>query len=144
MCLTINALSYMIYFMKYTYQKPLLQKLDMRRRELGLSRAALAHASGVSLPTVNRILSGQHSQASWSNILSIARTLGLNVEFKPVAEVQQVREHQAQIKAEQLIQMVQSTSALEGQAMDAASLEQMKSKTIHELLAGSNRTLWAE
>jgi transcriptional regulator with XRE-family HTH domain len=123
---------------------PQLHRLELRRRALGMSRAALARASGVSLPTVQRILSGRHPNASWANIDALSRTLGMSINLHPVASARHFRATQAQRKAGNLVRMVQGSSALEGQALDRRHLAHMRRKTTRELLAGSNRRLWAE
>ena len=43
----------------------LLKSLDARRRELGLSYELLSKRSGVSRPTVQRVLTGNHTEASF-------------------------------------------------------------------------------
>jgi transcriptional regulator with XRE-family HTH domain len=125
-------------------RQPLFEKLEIRRQELGLSQAALAERSGVSLPTVHRILSGHGTSASVENILAIAQELGMDVEAVPRMGVQEILEQQARKKAERLVRMVQGTSALEGQGLPGRQIAQMIKKTIQELLAGSRRRLWAE
>ena len=50
--------------------------LDRRRRELGLTFAALSSRSGVSEPTVKRILGGRLGEASFTHVVAIARALG--------------------------------------------------------------------
>ena len=127
-----------------TNRTPLFEKLEGRRRELGISQAALADRSGVSLPTVHRILSGHGSAASLDNIMAITQVLGMDLEAVPVCDAQEILERQARKKAEKLVRMVQSTSALEAQAVSARQIGQMIKKTIQELLAGSRRRLWAE
>ncbi|MEI8021735.1 MAG: helix-turn-helix domain-containing protein [Schlesneria sp.] len=127
-----------------TNRTPLFEKLEARRRELGISQAALADRSGVSLPTVHRILSGHGSAASLDNIMAITQVLGMDLEAVPVCDAQEILERQARKKAEKLVRMVQSTSALEAQAVSARQIGQMIKKTIQELLAGSRRRLWAE
>ena len=122
----------------------LFASLDLRRRELGMAMGALAAKSGLALRTVARILSGAHPAASWANVTALADALGGAVELRPGADAEDLREQQAQRKAEHLVRMVQGTSALEGQAVDAQNLEQMKRRTVHELLAGSDRKLWAQ
>ena len=122
----------------------LFEKLEARRRELGISQAALADRSGVSLPTVHRILSGHGSAASLDNIMAIAQVLGMDLEAVPLFDAQEMLEEQARKKAEKLVRMVQSTSALEAQGISARQIGLMIKKTIQELLAGSRRRLWAE
>jgi transcriptional regulator with XRE-family HTH domain len=124
------------------FRKPLLNRLDDRRQALGLSVHDLATRSGLSMMTVNRILSGNHPNASWANVLAIARALGLDVEFNPSADVEELREQQAARKADELTRMIQGTSALEAQALDPTQLDQMRRRIARELLTGSNRMLW--
>lgn len=122
----------------------LFKKMNARRRELGMSCAALAQRSGVSMPTVVRILSGNRAQARFENVLAIAEALGMTMRIEATTNVEELREAQAEEKAAQLIALVQGTSGLEGQGLDADTLAQMKRRTVHELLAGSKRTLWGD
>ena len=118
--------------------------LNQRRMELGMSHVTLAQRSGVSLPTVHRILSGGHPNASVANVQAIAETLGLRLQFHIMEQAEDLREKQATKKATELVSMVQATSALEGQAVDQQTIKQMIRRTVHELLAGSERKLWAD
>ena len=125
-------------------RQPLFEKLENRRRELGLSQSALAERSGVSLPTVQRILSGHSPAASFENTLAIAEVLGMQLDAVPVIPAKELLKQQAHKKAERLVRMVQGTSALEAQGVSARHIGQMIKKTMQELLAGSRRRLWAE
>jgi transcriptional regulator with XRE-family HTH domain len=125
-------------------RQPLFEKLETRRRELGISQAALADRCGVSLPTVHRILSGNGSTASLENVLAIAQFLGMDLEAVPRLDAETILEQQARRKAEKLVRMVQATSALEAQGVSARHIGQMTNKTVQELLEGSRRRLWAE
>lgn len=117
-------------------------ELDQRRRQLGLSYVALAKRSGVSQATVVRLLSGRHSQASFHNVMAIAKALGFMIAFHPTASATEIRKMQARTKARQLVGLVQGTSGLEAQAVDAQKLEELTDQTTHDLLAGSPRRLW--
>lgn len=121
-----------------------LQALDTRRRELGMGYAFLAQRSGVSLPTVQRILSGNHATASFANVTAVADALGLRLKFSPRDRVEKLRRRQARRKAKRLVRMVQGTSGLEGQAVDPDTVRRLEERTVHELLAGSARRLWGE
>jgi transcriptional regulator with XRE-family HTH domain len=123
---------------------PLLRDLDRRRRDLGLSYEMLSKRSGVSRPTVQRILSGRHSAASFSNIVAIAESLGLVLRFDSKIALNTLKHEQARRKAKKLVALVQGTSALEGQAVDTETVESLVEQTTHELLAGSKRKLWSE
>ncbi len=127
-----------------TNRLPLFEKLESRRRELGLSQSALAERCGVSLPTIQRILTGHSPAASFETTVVIAQTMGMQFDVVPIFPAQEILEQQARKKAERLVGMVQGTSALEAQAVSSRHLGQMIKKTIHELLAGSRRRLWAE
>ena len=76
-------------------RSPLFEKLENRRRELGLSQSALAERSGVSLPTVQRILSGHSPAASFENTLAIAQVLGMQLDAVPVIPTHEVIKAQA-------------------------------------------------
>jgi len=117
--------------------------LDRRRRELGLTFAALSSRSGVSEPTVKRILGGRLGEASFTHVVAIARALGspISADLQDVDEM--VRE-QARRKAEGIARLVQGTSALEAQAVDDAEYCRLVDRSYHELLAGSRRRLWAD
>jgi predicted nucleic acid-binding protein len=96
------------------------------------------------MPTVVRILTGRNLQTSFANVLAIAEALGIVVGVEQEFDVTDFLENQAQQKAEKLVSMVQGTSGLEAQAVDAKTLKKMQQQTVHELLAGSPRKLWAD
>ncbi|SIO57548.1 Transcriptional regulator, contains XRE-family HTH domain [Singulisphaera sp. GP187] len=121
-----------------------LSMLNHRRRELGLSYELLSKRSGVSRPTVQRILSGHHSAASFASILAIAQAMGLALRFDSEVDPRKLKREQAERKAKRLVALVQGTSGLEGQAVDRNMVESMIEQTTHELLAGSTRKLWSE
>ena len=125
------------------FRSAIIHDLNKRRRRLGMSRADVARLSGVSVPTVQRILGKQDHDATLSNLLAIAEALGLGLDIRPDAKVAALREQQARRKAERLVGMVQGSSALEGQAVDQETYERMVKQTVHELLAGPSRKLWA-
>lgn len=122
----------------------ILKDLEKRRRALGLSYELLSRRSGVSRPTVQRILSGRHDAASFANITAIAESLGLGLRFDSKVDARKLKREQAERKAKKLVALVQGTSALEGQAVDEKAVASMIEQTTHELLAGSNRKLWSD
>lgn len=119
----------------------LVQSLEQRRRKLGMKYEHLSKLSGVSIPTLMRTLSGKNANASFSSVLSIAEALGVGIDLKEVP-ASTFLEKIAEQKAAKLVEMVQSTSGLESQAVSSEQLEAMKRQTVHELLAGSRRKLW--
>ena len=121
----------------------LTSALERRRRELGMSRAVVARRSGLSLPTVQRILSGGGETAAFVNVLAIANALGIRLEVR-AEDADEILERQAREKARHLVALVQGSAGLEGQAVDERSLKQMERRTVHELRAGSKRRLWGD
>ena len=122
----------------------IFSELDLRRRELGMSIGDLASKTGISWPTAQRILSGQHNIATFTKVSALADALGMNIDLRSVVDPEDLRERQAQKKAQRLVKMVQGTSALEAQAVNKNNYEQMLRRTVHELLAGPPRKLWAK
>lgn len=121
----------------------LSKQFEVRRRELGMSRALLAKRARVSLPTVNRILGGQLEKASFANVVAIAKELGIELRMHFACAPAKMRKTQAERKARRLVRLVQGTSALEGQGLDQKELEAMISRTSADLLA-SKRKLWID
>jgi transcriptional regulator with XRE-family HTH domain len=122
----------------------ILKDLDKRRRDLGMSYELLAKRSGVSRPTVQRILSGRQVAASFVNVMAIGHALGLDIQFDIKVDASKLKRQQAHRKAKKLVSLVQGTSGLEGQAVDEKAIESMIEQTTHELLAGSMRRLWSD
>ncbi len=124
------------------FRSPIAVELERRRRGLGMSRSILAQRSGVSLPTVNRILGGSAEHATFASLEAVANALGINFMLKAGIDEQGFAEQQAQTKAEAIARMVQGTSALESQAVASDAVQQMVRQTVHELMAGPRRRLW--
>ncbi len=120
-----------------------IASLNHRRRRLGMSFRALAARSGVSEPTVKRLLRGDEHNASISTVLAIARALGVDLRLEE-QDIGEMRSRQARRKAEWVARMVQGTSGLEAQAVDGRTLREIIEKTVHELLAGPARRIWEE
>jgi transcriptional regulator with XRE-family HTH domain len=121
----------------------LQNRLAGRREALGMTYAALAARSGVSEPTVKRLLSGVGSDASVGNVLAIAAAMEMSIVLDQT-DAEEARERQARAKAERIARMVQGTSGLEGQAVDPAAYRRLVDRTFHELMAGPPRRVWAE
>jgi len=120
-----------------------LGELERRRRQLGMSQARVADRSGVSLPTVARILSGSTENVHLKNFESVSNALGIELVLQPTTTSLDFQEIEARKKAQRIVRAVQGSSALEAQALDAEAVEQLVRKTVHELMAGSRRRLWA-
>lgn len=120
----------------------LAERLADRRERLGMSYPSLAERSGVSEPTVKRVLAGRIAEASFENVAAIADALGMPLMADPI-DVEDFREQVARQKAERVARLVQGTSALEAQAVDADQYRKLVERSMRELLTGSRRLLWA-
>ncbi|MAO24137.1 MAG: hypothetical protein CMJ35_11600 [Phycisphaerae bacterium] len=125
-----------------TTQPELLATLRTRKRELGMTFETLSDRSGVSVSTLKRMLSPTATDASMSDTLAVAQSLGVTLSPR-MTSTEEFREEQAYAKARKLVRMVQGTSALEGQGVDEQHLKRMIERTVRDLLNGPNRTLWA-
>jgi len=131
--------------MNGTYWK----SLEQRREDLGIEYPALSERSGVSVPTLKRLFSGKAENPTLHSLQAVCVVLGVElringtVEVLPKQSTEEVRESVAREKAEQLVSLVQGTSALESQAVGLDTVHDMVSQTVHKLLAGPNRRLWA-
>ena len=121
-----------------------IKGLNARRKRLGMTYQVLAARSGVSIATVQRILSCENDQANFSNVVAVVRALGMTANFIESVSDNEFCELQAQKKSKRLISILQGSSGLEGQAVDDQTLEDMVQQTVHELLSGPKRKLWAE
>ena len=118
------------------------ERLQTRRKMLGIGFQSLASRSGVSIPTVKRIFGGQIAAASLGNIAAIAEALGLSFELGE-SSVDALCRQQARKKAMQVARLVQGTSALESQAVGKDTYKRIVEKSFREILAGPKRKLWA-
>jgi len=117
-------------------------QMQRKRKALRMSYQSLAARSGVSQPTVQRILCNGRGHTSYANIQAVATALGMRFELKSICDEHDFAEQQALDKAKAIVGMVQGTSALESQAMDDDTYQQMIKETVHELMAGPRRRLW--
>lgn len=119
------------------------RSLERRRKELGMSRTALARRSGVSLPSVNRMLNDGIDRATLSNVRAVTAALGMELTVVPTCSSFELQQQQARAKAKKIVELVQGTSALETQAVDGQAVQEMTTKTVYELMSGSKRRLWS-
>jgi transcriptional regulator with XRE-family HTH domain len=122
----------------------IFKRLNERRQDLGMSCAALAKATGLSLRTVQRVLSGEEKDPGFRTVSALAEALGASLRLQAEADLNTLRRDQAERKAERIVALVKGTSALEGQAVDGETEKALRERTVRDLLAGSNRKLWAE
>lgn len=109
-----------------------------------MSMSALAKRSGVSLPTVQRVLSDGHSTASFKSVIAISNALGIDIEAKETKGAHEFVRDGAMRKARRLVGMVQGTLGLEGQAVAADKINELTDNALHTLMSGPRRKLWMD
>ena len=125
------------------------KSLERRRSDLGISFPALSERTGISVTTLKRIFSGTAKNPTLHSLQALARVLGVELRINgsmtvvSKRSVAEMREIAANEKAEQLVKLVQGTSALESQSVGPEVVRTMVAQTVRELLAGPNRKLWA-
>lgn len=125
------------------YATKIINQLNIQKKRLGMSNGVIAQRSGVSEPTVTRILSGQHSSAHFDHVLAIASILGIDLAIGRIEDPEVMKREQAEEKAEQIMRLVRGNSALEATEIGPEAFQHMRNKTVNELLVGSKRALWA-
>jgi len=121
----------------------IIQQMNVQKKDLGITNAVIAHRSGVSEPTVARILSGKHQSAHFDHVLAIADVLGVDIGVKRTKDPEDMKVKQAKRKAADIMRLVRGNSALESTETSKEAQQRMLNKTVRELMAGSPRTLWA-
>lgn len=117
--------------------------LNERRRELRMTIPQLARRSGISTATVARVLRGEPTVAM-GHVCAVADALGMQVGLRPRVSVDSLLSQAAHRKAKRAAELVQATSALEGQGLSRHQFDAMVARTARELQAAGGKTLWAD
>ena len=123
---------------------PESRALERRRRSLGMSQAELARRSDLSIQTVRRILTQGIESVAVGKVRAVARALGMQLQYEAMSTVREMQEREARKKAQGIVRMLQGTSGLESQALDEETCNDLIEQTVHELMAGPKRKLWAQ
>jgi transcriptional regulator with XRE-family HTH domain len=125
--------------------KAITRQLESRRERLGMSCSVVAKRSGVSLRSVQRVLSQTDTNPDYDTVAAIAEALGakLHVDLVTGRPPEYLRRRQARSKARKLVAITQGTAALEAQGVPATVLGKLQQQTARELLRGSNHRLWS-
>lgn len=117
--------------------------LNERRRELRMTIPQLARRSGISTATVARVLRGEPTVAV-GHVCAVADALGMQVGLRQRVSVDSLLSQAAHRKAKRAAELVQATSALEGQGLSRHQFDAMVARTARELQAAGGKTLWAD
>jgi len=109
-----------------------------------MSQAELARRSDLSIQTVRRILTQGIESVAVGKVRAVARALGMQLQYEAMSTVREMQEREARKKAQGIVRMLQGTSGLESQALDEETYNDLIEQTVHELMAGPKRKLWAQ
>jgi DNA-binding phage protein len=71
----------------------LINQLDARREAYGLSKAELARAADKSPEAIRRLLTVKNPNPTLRTVVELAAALGLQVSFQPIADAEQMADH---------------------------------------------------
>ena len=120
----------------------IIDELESRRNELGMSCHLLAKRCGLAMRTVQRVLHGE-VDARLQTLLAIAGVLGADIGLAKRQSIHGMKDRQARAKARRLAAIAQGSSALEGQAVNKATVRKVERRIADGLRAGSNIRLWS-
>ena len=119
----------------------LINQIIARKEQLGITIENLAKLSGVGVRTINRLL--KNEDVKLSTIEAVTNLLGLDFAGNEQIALQELQKQRARKKAIYMASLVQGTSALEMQGLEADSINEMVSKYENEFLYGDYKnTLW--
>lgn len=117
--------------------------LAQQKQALGMTEAYIAARTGVSQPTVHRILSGKNKAAAWKDVIAIANVLGMavTVTITPPADI---LDRRAQDAAAEIARAARATSQLEGQGLSDSAQQELSRETAAWLRASPKKLWWDE
>ena len=119
----------------------LIDKIESRKKELGISIENLAKLRRSGVRTVNRLLAGE--DVKLSTVEKITNILGLDFAGNETVALKELEKRRAKQKAVFMVSLVQGTSALEMQGLEKSTLDKMIHRFENEFLTGSYRDqLW--
>lgn len=95
-------------------QSPILSELKKQKEALSIPYEAIASRAGVGVATVKRAFSGQ--DIALSTFEKIATALGCDIAMKPKESPKALYQAQVEHKAQEIVNRVIHTSALEDQS----------------------------
>ena len=119
----------------------LINKIEIRKKQLGISIENLAILSHSGVRTVNRMLAGE--DVKLSTVEKITNILGLDFAGNETIALKELEKKRAKQKAIFMASLVQGTSALEMQGLEKSTLDKMIHRFEKEFLTGSYKDrLW--
>lgn len=120
----------------------LLERVKVRRKEVGITIDNLAQVSHLGHKTLSRFFAGY--DVKLSTVEKLTEVLGLDFAGNEMVNIEILREKRAEVKAKYIISLVQDTSALEMQGLENDLIRILIEETKEEFLTGKyKKNLWA-
>jgi len=108
------------------YKAIILEELKKQKQALCMTHEVIAYRSGVGIATVKRIFAGH--DVSLDRLEKIAIALDCELSIKPRTSPKSLYNSQINKKAQEIVNKVIQTSALENQAIDMKTEQKMLSQ----------------
>ncbi len=119
----------------------LIEQIIARKEHLNITIENLAKLSGIGIRTVNRLL--KNEDVKLSTVEAVTNVLGLDFAGNEQISLEELKKQRAKQKALYLASIVQGTSALEMQGLEADSINKIVAMYENEFLYGNYKdTLW--
>jgi len=119
----------------------LINKIQTRRKEVGITLENLAQVSHLGYKTLSRFFAGQDVKIS--TLEKVTQVLGLDFAGNELINAKLLKEKRAEEKAKYIVSLVQDTSALEMQGLESDSIQTLIEETKNEFLIGQyKKNLW--
>ena len=105
------------------YKTLILNELKSQKEALSIPYESIATRAGIGIATVKRTFAG--SDISFDTLEKIAMALDCELSIKPKHSAKSLYKSQVQKKAQEIVERVLQTSALEDQAVDREAQKKM-------------------
>jgi len=120
----------------------LLEKVKRRKKQIGLTIDNISKLSKLGNRTVTRFFSGE--DVKLSTLEKITNVMGLDFAGNEIVDIDTLKENRAKEKALYIVSLVQDTSTLEMQGLEAKDINLLIEETKNEFLYGEyQKNLWA-
>lgn len=120
----------------------LLEKVKLRKEQIGLSINNISKLSHLGNRTIVRFLNGE--DVKLSTVEKVTNVLGLDFAGNEIVDIDTLKDKRASEKALYIVSLVQDTSALEMQGLESDELKILLQETKEQFLTGEyQKNLWA-
>ncbi|WP_320035459.1 helix-turn-helix domain-containing protein [Halarcobacter sp.] len=122
-------------------RQELIEKVKSRKKEVKITIEDLAEVSELGTKTLSRFFAGH--DVKLSTIEKLTQTLGLDLAGNEIVDIETLKERRAELKALQIVSLVQDTSSLEEQGLEQENIKDLLKETKELFLTGKYKiNLW--